>query len=64
LRGGLTGTGSGLTTGVDASKSGKQVDVQRQQVEQVFHSLTSGTDLEQVTPRKFRLPHRSKCFSS
>ncbi|GAA5987310.1 hypothetical protein JCM5350_008142 [Sporobolomyces pararoseus] len=50
LRGGLAGTGSGFTNGLDASRSGKQVDVQRQQVEQVFHSLTSGTDLEQVTP--------------
>lgn len=53
LRGGLTGIPSGGTTGVDAQRTGKQPDVQRQQVEQVFHSLTSGTDLEQVEPRKF-----------
>jgi len=42
----------GGTTGVDAQRTGKQPDVQRQQVEQVFHSLTSGTDLEQVEPRE------------
>ncbi|GAA5901516.1 uncharacterized protein JCM6883_000238 [Sporobolomyces salmoneus] len=49
LRKGLTGT-DGAVGALDACKNGKQVDVQRQQVEQVFHSLTSGTDLDQVTP--------------
>ncbi|GAA6017033.1 hypothetical protein JCM11491_006136 [Sporobolomyces phaffii] len=67
LRGGLTGGGSGLTTGVDASKSGKQNDVQRQQVEEVFHSLTSGTDLEQVDPPPIvstkLYPHQKQALS-
>ncbi|GAA5833114.1 hypothetical protein JCM3766R1_001399 [Sporobolomyces carnicolor] len=67
LRGGLMGTGSGSTTGLDASRTGKQVDVQRQQVEQVFHSLTSGIDLEQVTPPPIvstkLYPHQKQALS-
>ena len=39
---------------VSAQKVVKAIDVQKQQVEEVFMNLKSGTDLEQVTPRKLQ----------
>lgn len=41
---------------VSAQKVVKAIDVQKQQVEEVFMNLKSGTDLEQVTPRKPFIP--------
>ncbi|GAA5930136.1 uncharacterized protein JCM15063_004725 [Sporobolomyces koalae] len=67
LRNGLSGAGSGGTAGLDMQRSGKAPDVQRQQVEKVFLSLASGTDLEQVTPPPIvstkLYPHQKQALS-
>lgn len=44
-------------SGLNATKVPKAVDVQKQQVEEVFLNLKSGTDLDEVTPRTFSRSH-------
>ncbi|GAA6064182.1 hypothetical protein JCM10212_002924 [Sporobolomyces blumeae] len=67
LRNALGGHGASFATGLDVHRAGKQPDVQRKQVEEVFHSLTSGIDLEQVEPPSMvstkLYPHQKQALS-